>query len=158
MSHTLNDLAQWLQPLVQALEPAQCRTLAASIAKELRRQTQASMRAQTAPDGTPWQPRKPRRILRDNAAAARQRKGPMMARLRRTQNLPISATASEATLAFASRVARIADVHHHGLKDAVSIGGPEHVYAQRTLLGISDEGAQRIREQVLNHLQNALKK
>ena len=39
---TLQDLANWLQPMLAALQPAARRTLAGQIARELRRQNQAS--------------------------------------------------------------------------------------------------------------------
>ena len=39
---TLQDLANWLQPMLAALQPAARRTLAGQIARELRRQNQAT--------------------------------------------------------------------------------------------------------------------
>lgn len=156
---TLQDLANWLQPMLAALQPAARRTLAGQIARELRRQNQATMRAQTSPDGEPWEARRKRivgsRSPRSGAARARQRTGPMMAKLRQTRYLPTTASADAATLTFAGRVLRIARVHHEGLVDHVAPGGPEHTYAARPLIGISDTTADAIRALVLAHLQAA---
>ena len=153
---TLQDLANWLQPMLAALQPAARRTLAGQIARELRRQNQATMRAQTSPDGEPWEARRKRivgsRSPRSGAARARQRTGPMMAKLRQTRYLPLHANADEAGLGFAARVQRIAAIHHFGLPDRVAPGGAEHVYAERPLLGVSDDMAERIKELVVAHL------
>ncbi|MFV0680020.1 phage virion morphogenesis protein [Ottowia sp.] len=159
MSQTATDLqalASWLQPLIAALDAPARRSLAVKIARELRRQNQASMRAQTAPDGTPWQARKARIIaangVRAGLSKARQRQGPMMAKLRQTRYLPIKATPDDASITFAGRVLRIARVHQFGLPDRVSPGGPEHTYAERPLLGLSDNAQDTIKALVLDHL------
>lgn len=162
MSNDVAALATWLQPLIVALEAPARRTLAAKIARELRRQNQASMRAQTAPDGTPWQARKARITaahgVRAGLQKAKQRKGPMMAKLRQTRYLPISATADQASLTFAGRVLRIARVHQFGLPDRVAPGGPQHVYAERPLIGLSEELTDNIKRMVIEHLTAAVQK
>lgn len=158
----LHALANWLQPLIGALQPGERRSLARHIARELRSYTQASMRAQRAPDGTPWQARRARIIsqhgVRAEAERARQRKGPMMVKLRQARYLHTSASEDEAALEFAGRVARIARVHHMGLPDRVARGGPEHVYAERPLIGISPEIVAAVKTIVLDHLSAAAKK
>lgn len=157
MSDDLQALTNWLQPLIAGLQPAARRQLASAIARELRRQTQRTMRAQTAPDGTPWQARRAAIVnaggQRQRAASAKQRKGPMMAKLRLARNLPISASADQAAVTFAGRVLRIAGVHQFGLPDKVTANGPEHVYAARPMLGISDEMQDKVRALVVQHLQ-----
>ncbi len=156
MASDLDALANWLQPLVSALAPAARRTLALQIARDLRTKTQANLRAQTAPDGTAWQARRQAitqaHSVRAGAAKAKQRRGPMMAKLRQTRYLPLHTSADEAGLDFAARVQRIAAIHHFGLPDRVAPGGAEHVYAERPLLGVSDDMAERIKELVVAHL------
>ena len=158
----MNDthaLATWLQPLIVALEAPARRTLAAKIARELRRQNQASMRAQTAPDGTPWQARKARITaahgVRAGLQKARTRKAPMMVKLRQTRYMPIRTSADEAALTFAGRVLRVARIHHFGLQDHITPGGPPHIYPERPLLGVGDAGMDAIKALVLDHLTTA---
>lgn len=162
MTADTQALATWLQPLISALQPAARRSLAVHIARELRRQNQDSMRAQAAPDGTPWQERKARinraHGVRAGAASARTRKAPMMVKLRQARYLPTTATPDHAALTFAGRVLRIARVHQFGLPDSVAPGGPQHVYAERPLIGISDAATDHIKQLILNHLQAAAQK
>ena len=162
MTDPLDDLAGWLQPLITALQPAERRRLALRIARELRRETQASMRAQQSPDGEPWQARRARIVLahgvRSDAQRARQRRGPMMVKLRQARYLPTTATPDEAALTFAGRVLRIARVHRLGLTDRVAPDGPTHDYAARPLIGLGADGIQRLKSIVLDHLADALQK
>lgn len=154
MADNLDALANWLTPLLAAIEPAGRRALAVKIAADLRQDTQAHMRAQTGPDGQAWQPRKPP-SLREQAAATRKRRGPMMPKLRQARYLQRKATPDAASLSFAERVLRIARVHHFGEIDRVAIGGPQYPYPARPLLGISDEMTERIKAVTLAHLQTS---
>jgi hypothetical protein len=52
---------------------------------------------------------------------------------------------------------RIARVHHFGLQDQVSQGGPMYRYPARELLGVTDGQVERVREMLLRHLQVATK-
>lgn len=160
-SDDVQALATWLQPLIAALQPAERRSLAARIALDLRRQNQERMRAQVAPDGTPWQARRARIVLqhglREGAARARKRRGPMMVKLRQARYLPTTATPDEAAITFAGRVLRIARVHHFGLPDRVAEDGPVHTYDARPLLGLSDDGIEHIKTLVLDHLASAVR-
>ena len=157
MSDNLDALANWLQPLVVALEPAARHALAAQIARDLRTHTQATMRAQTAPDGAAWEARRQAITtaysVRGSAAQAKKRRGPMMAKLAQAKYLKPTATANAAGLSFAQRVQRVASIHHHGLPDAVATGGPTYHYPERPLLGISDDITARVKDLVLAHLQ-----
>lgn len=162
MSADLGELQNWLAPLLHALAPAQRRQLAAQVARAVRQQTQRTMRAQTSPEGQPWEKRRaellaasgPRAALRQRAA-----RGPMMRRLALARNLKMQATPDEAVVAFVARVQRIAAVHQWGLSDRVSSRNRVmHTYAARPMLGISPEMTDIIRAAVLDHLQKALQK
>ena len=54
----IDRLADWTVPLLAALQPQQRRQLARQLARELRIDNAKRMRAQVAPDGSPWTPRK----------------------------------------------------------------------------------------------------
>lgn len=152
----LQPLADWLRPLLASLQPAARRRLAARVARDVRRQTQRTMRAQTDPEGQPWEKRKAD-ILQKNGPRARLRKkvarGPMFKRLARASNLKTEASPDAAVVAFAGRVQRIASVHHWGLVDRVAAyNRVMHTYAERPLLGISDDMQALIRAAVIEHL------
>lgn len=76
----------------------------------------------------------------------------MMQGLRMPKNLRTGATDSTAVVEFARRAQRIAAVHHWGLRDRVSRGGPQYQYQARPLLGISGQDAERIRDTILQHI------
>lgn len=156
----LAELAGWLQPFISALEPRARRILAARIADHMQREVQRNMRAQQAPDGTPWQERRQRitrkQSLREYASSARVRNAPMMVKLRQARYLHKAATEHEAYLTFTGRVLHVATVHHYGLVDKVAPGGPQHVYAERPLLGLSDDGIEAIRRIVIDQLQSVI--
>ena len=145
----MQALENWAGALLQRLSPVEQQRLALNVARQLRRSQQKNMRAQQGPDGTAWQLRKtPAKTLRDAKT------GPMMRGLAAAKYLRAQATPSEATVAFADRVQRIARVHHYGETDAVNNPNPpRYDYPARPLLGISDDDLQAITELLLNHLQ-----
>lgn len=148
MADDLLKLNDWLTPLINKLEPSQRLRLAKEVAKEVRKSNQANMAAQQAPDGTPWQPRKNK--LRDSRGRLRQ--GPMFPKLRTARHIKTQGLPNEAVVQFVGRTARLAAVHHFGLRDRVSAGGAEYSYPARELLGISDPTIEAIRDIVLHHL------
>lgn len=153
----LKRLEDWVSPLLAKLSAAERRSLARTVARELRAGNAQQMRAQQAPDGTAWEPRKPSGLRSGRGAIQRQAKRqaktrPMMEKLRAAKHLKASATTSEAVVGFTGRAERIARVHHFGLRDRVKPGGPEYDYPARQLLGITDEQIERVRELLLKHL------
>lgn len=149
----LNRLEDWVTPLLAKLSGPEQRALARTVARELRAGNVEQMRAQQAPDGTGWEPRKASGLRKAAGAIRRQAKSrPMMQKLRAAKHLKTSATASEAVVGFVGRAERIARVHHFGLRDRVKPGGPEYDYPARQLLGITDEQIERVRELLLKHL------
>lgn len=141
------DLSPQLQGLLAALGPAQRRGLAREIAADLRASNQRRIAAQQNPDGTPFEPRKPR--LR--AKAGRIKRG-MFARLRTGRFLRVQSDASAALITITGRAARIARTHHYGLLDRVSRNGPDYRYPERRVLGYSDADRDAIAERVIDHL------
>ncbi|EMW1268408.1 phage virion morphogenesis protein [Escherichia coli] len=63
----------------------------------------------------------------------------MFAKLRTTKYLKTAANPDSASVEFTGQVQRIVRVHHYGLRDRVSRRGPEVLYAQRQLLGVSQD-------------------
>ena len=152
MADHLQRLEDWVAPLLDRMSPAERRGLARAVARDLRAANVDTMRAQTAPDGSAWEPRKNK--LRDERGRIRQKAKAqdMFVRLRAAKHLKAQATPSEAMVAFAGRSERIARVHQFGLEDRVKPGGPTYHYPVRELLGITDAPVERVRELVLSHL------
>jgi phage virion morphogenesis protein len=147
MSDDLNQLESWITPLIEKLSPKERRVLAKEVARDLRIANRERIKAQQNPDGTPFEPRTQ---LRGRSGAIRRKA--MFTKLRTAKYLKIKTGANAAEVGFLGRVARIARVHHYGLRDRVEKGGPQHQYARRELVGFSDTDRERIRDSLINHL------
>ncbi|CAN7512614.1 phage virion morphogenesis protein [Acidovorax sp. LjRoot129] len=134
---------------------AERRVLARDVARYLRAGNVANMRAQQAPDGTPWEPRKPNALRQARGAVRRtvNKPLPMFQKLHTAKHLKAQGLADEAVLQFVGRADRIARVHHFGLEDRVKPGGPTYRYPTRRLLSITADQVERIRDLVIFHLQ-----
>lgn len=143
----LQKVDAWLTALLANLEPAARKRMMRDLAQQLRRNQQNNIRLQRNPDGTGYEPRR---------VTARTKKGrikrQMFAKLRTTKYLKTAATADSASVQFDGQVQRIARVHHYGLRDRVSRRGPEVRYAERQLLGETDETRAIIKSSLLNYL------
>lgn len=147
----MNDLTRlenWLSPLLAKLQPAERRQLARTVATSLRTSNRQNMLAQQSADGQAWVPRK----NRSRDAKGRLRQGPMFQKLRLARHLRMRSTTDEAVLQFLGRVARIARVHHYGLRDRVTESGAQYQYPERSLLGISDAQMDDLRDVILERL------
>ncbi|RYF57265.1 MAG: phage virion morphogenesis protein [Comamonadaceae bacterium] len=150
----LQRLEGWLSPLLAKLTDAERRGLAREVARDLRAGNVATMRAQQAPDGTPWEPRKPNALREARGAVRRNAKksAPMFQKLRAAKHLKAQSLTDEAVLQFVGRANRIARVHHFGLEDQVKQGGPRYQYPVRSLLGISPQQCERIVDLCISYL------
>lgn len=154
MADMLDDLGDWLTPLITRLEPTERARLARSVAQQLRRSQQQRIVAQRNPDGTAYAPRK-QRDLRGKKGRIKAR-AKMFTKLRTARYVKATGNASEAAVSFAGRIARIARVHQYGLRDRAERGAPDVQYAQRELLGLTPSERESIRDQVLAHLTGSL--
>lgn len=148
MSDDLQSLEDWVAPLLAKLEPAQRRSLARTVGRELRRSQAQRIGAQQNPDGSSYTPRKPQRV-RGRIGNVR---GKMFAKLRAASHLRAWANEDAVTIAFKSRTERIARVHQRGLSDEVQPGGPRVVYPVRQLLGFTDSERETVRDLLLQHI------
>ncbi|MGP9466748.1 phage virion morphogenesis protein [Halomonas sp. TP35] len=147
MNDDLQQLDSWLTPLIEKLTPKERRVLAREVARDLRIANRDRIKAQTNPDGTPFEPRNQ---LRGRRGAIRRKA--MFTKLRTAKHLRIKTTADEAAVQFAGRVAKIARVHHYGLRDRVEKGGPMHKYARRELVGITKNDESVIADIIIHYL------
>ncbi len=144
----LQRLENWLGPLLRQLSPVQQRALARQLAQRVRKANQQTMAAQQSPDGDAWEPRKHR--SRDRAGKLRQ--GPMFRKLRSSRHMKAQGLTNEAVIQFVGRAARIARVHHYGLRDLVAPGGAQYDYPARPLIGVPDALADELVDLVLQQL------
>ncbi|MBB3141207.1 phage virion morphogenesis protein [Halomonas organivorans] len=149
MSSTdLDQLEDWVAPLLARLEPKQRRQLARRVATTLRQSQRERIKAQENPDGSGFTPRKPQH--RQKAGAIRRRG--MFHKLRTAKYLRTRGTSDAAVAGFFGRINRIARVHQYGLHDQVDRDGPRVKYAERRLLGFSEADREAIRDALLEHL------
>lgn len=148
MSDPIAALEVYAADLIARLSPAERKTLASRIAKDVRASQQKRIAAQQNPDGTPYEPRKPQlRAGRPQALRA------MFRKLRTTRFLRLRSTQEEAIIGFTADVSRIARVHQEGLRDRVDRNRSIEVeYPARQLLGISEADEALIRDLAIAHL------
>lgn len=140
-----HQLEEWLNGLIGQLEPAQRKKLAGEIATRLRQSNQRRIADQVSPDGTPFAQR-----LRQKKGHIKRRA--MFSRLRTNKWMKASGSANEAVVEFVGSAARIARVHHFGLRDKVRRGGPDHSYTARPLMGLSDADIALVESLVVDHM------
>lgn len=135
----------WLQPLIKQLAPAARRKLARQLAIGLRTRQTQRIAAQQNPDGSTFEPRKPR-----NRKKTKPRK--LFQKIKQTRWLSITADQDGAAVGFTGRVAHIAKIHQQGLLAHVSRGGPLYDYPERQLLGWRDDDIEWVSATIKNHL------
>ncbi|MBR7777368.1 phage virion morphogenesis protein [Undibacterium rugosum] len=158
MSHDLTALEQWAGALLAQLEPSARSKVNQLVAQDLRRNQQQRIKAQQTPEGAAYTPRKPRKDLRGKKGRIKKQKSAMFTKLRTATHLKIKSEAGEISVGFFGRVARIARVHQFGLKDRVARNGPEVQYAERPLLGFSHADRELIKDSLLRHVDQGIKK
>ncbi|MDR9835006.1 phage virion morphogenesis protein [Herbaspirillum huttiense] len=152
MSDDLQRLEEWAGALIAKVQPAQRRQLVRQVANDLRREHARQIAQQVAPDGTPYPARKNRKELRGKSGRIKRQKAAMFNKLRTNTFLQVQADASQASVGFFGKVARIARVHHEGLQDKVAPGGPSYKYPVRPLLGFNTADETLLRESILRHI------
>ena len=140
-------LDEALQGLILQVSPASRHMLARQIAAALRRKNQQRIAAQQNPDGSTYAPRKKKPHRKKGSI----RSG-MFRKLRTNKYIKLDASREAAIVYIIEDMQRLARVHHYGLRDRVSPGGPEHHYQRRQLLGIPDDDIELVRDIVINHL------
>lgn len=143
----LHEVDAWLDALLAQLEPSARTRMLREVARDVRRIQQANITAQRAPDGTAWEPRR---------ATARMKPGrirrKMFAKMKTAKYLKSQADADSAQVSFIPAVQKIARVHHYGLRDRVNRRGLIVKYAERPLLGISQENIEFIHNALIEWL------
>lgn len=153
MSEDLHhDIDAWAEQLLSRLSKAERNKLARQLGTELRRENVKRIRAQQAPDGSAWPPRKPQRPRKRNGVIQKLKQGKMYTGLSKAKYLQVKTTPGGVAVGFFGRVARIARVAQYGLYDEVRPGGKRVKYPERPLLGFSPADRELIRDKLAEWL------
>lgn len=148
---TVEEIQAKLNALINNLSPQARRQLARNIAQALRKNQQARIARQENPDGTAFEPRKPRKEF--GKKKGRIKRKAMFAKLRTAKHLKIKSNANEVSIGFTSSSAAIAKIHQYGLMSSPSKTKDFKMrYAQRELLGFSQSDLDIIEDLVIEQL------
>lgn len=143
----LEDLTAWAGAFLQKLDTKERRALLRAVVTELRRRQTSRIAEQRNPDGSAYEPRKPR--LRQRAGRVRRA---MFMRLQTSRFMKTQSDANSAVVSFVGNAERIASIHQFGLRDRVSNGGLKVKYARRRLFGFADSDVDCLADIVLTRL------
>ena len=148
---TVEEVQAKLSALINNLSPQARRQLARNIGQALRKNQQARIARQENPDGTAFEPRKPRKEF--GKKKGRIKRKAMFAKLRTARYFKIQSNANEVSVGFNGSSAMIAKVHQYGLISSPSKTKDFKVrYAQRELLGFSQSDLDIIEDLVIEQL------
>ena len=148
---TVEEIQAKLTALINNLSPQSRRQLARNIGQALRKNQQARIARQENPDGTAFEPRKPRKEF--GKKKGRIKRKAMFAKLRTARYFKIQSNANEVSVGFNGSSAMIAKVHQYGLMSSPSKTKDFKVrYPQRELLGFSQSDLDVIEDLVLAQL------
>ena len=148
---TVEEVQAKLNALINNLSPQSRRQLARNIGQALRKNQQARIARQENPDGTAFEPRKPRKEF--GKKKGRIKRKAMFVKLRTARYFKIQSNANEVSVGFNGSSAMIAKVHQYGLMSSPSKTKDFKVrYAQRELLGFSQSDLDIIEDLVIEQL------
>lgn len=148
---TVEEVQAKLNALINNLSPQARRQLARNIGQALRKNQQARIARQENPDGTAFEPRKPRKEF--GKKKGRIKRKAMFAKLRTARHLKVRSNGNEVLVGFNGASAAIAAVHQYGLQGTVDKNkGFKVQYAQRELLGFSESDVELIENLIIKQL------
>jgi len=120
------------------------------VAKKLRQQQQQRIKAQVAPDGTPYIPRKRQPVRGKKNRIKRE----MFAKLRTSRYMKASGDGTSAAVEFTGKVQRIARIHQFGLRDRAYKNSKMIAYPERILLAFNSNDVNLVEDVILDYLNN----
>lgn len=148
---TVEELQAKLNALLANLNPQARRKLAHNIGQALRKSQANRIVRQQNPDGSAFEPRKPRKNF--GKKQGRIKRKAMFAKLRTARFLKVRSNANEVSVGFNGASAAIAAVHQYGLQGTVDKNrGFKVQYAQRELLGFSESDVDLIEDLIIEQL------
>ena len=148
---TVEEVQAKLTALIANLSPQARRQLGRKIGQALRKSQSNRIARQQNPDGSAFEPRKPRKEF-DKKKGRIKRKA-MFAKLRTARHLKVQSNGNEVSVGFNGSSAAIAAVHQYGLSASPSKNKDFKVqYAQRELLGFSESDVDLIEDLIIEQL------
>lgn len=148
---TVEELQAKLTALINNLSPQARRQLARNIGQALRKSQSQRIARQQNPDGTAFEPRKPRKDF--GKKKGRIKRKAMFAKLRTAKHLKVRSNANEVSVGFSGSSATIASVHQYGLTGTVDrTKNIKAQYAQRELLGFTENDLSIINDLVIEQI------
>ena len=145
---TVEEVQAKLTALIANLSPQARRQLGRKIGQALRKSQSNRIARQQNPDGSAFEPRKPRKEF--GKKKGRIKRKAMFAKLRTARHLKVRSNGNEVSVGFNGSSAAIAAVHQYGLTARPSKEKDFKVqYAQRELLGFTEEDIEMIERFVL---------
>ena len=145
---TVEEIQAKLTALIANLSPQARRQLGRKIGQALRKSQSSRIARQQNPDGSAFEPRKPRKEFRKKKGRIKRKA--MFAKLRTARHLKVRSNGNEVSVGFNGSSAAIAAVHQYGLSASPSKNKDFKVqYAQRELLGFTEEDIEMIERFVL---------
>lgn len=146
-----DDLARletWCAPLLAKLSPQARSKVARTIARRLRQSQSQRIALQQNPDGSGYEPRKPRA----RSKKGRVRRQAMFGKLRTSKFMRVKYGPDAAAVEFTARVQRIAGVHQEGGFDRPGKNAPRVRYPKRQLLGFTPGDLRMIQDVLVEML------
>lgn len=148
---TVEEVQAKLTALIANLSPQARRQLGRKIGQALRKSQSNRIARQQNPDGSAFEPRKPRKEF--GKKKGRIKRKAMFAKLRTAHHLKVRSNGNEVSVGFNGSSAAIAAVHQYGLSASPSKDKDFKVqYAQRELLGFSESDVDLIEDLIIEQL------
>lgn len=148
---TVEEVQAKLTTLIANLSPQARRQLGRKIGQALRKSQSNRIARQQNPDGSAFEPRKPRKEF--GKKKGRIKRKAMFAKLRTSRHLKVRSNGNQVSVGFNGSSAAIAAVHQYGLSASPSKNKDFKVqYAQRELLGFSDSDLEMIEDLIIEKL------
>ncbi|HHV6870840.1 TPA: phage virion morphogenesis protein [Haemophilus influenzae] len=148
---TVEEIQAKLIALIANLSPKARRQLGRKIGQALRKSQSNRIARQQNPDGSAFEPRKPRKEF--GKKKGRIKRKAMFAKLRTARHLKVRSNGNEVSVGFNGSSAAIAVVHQYGLSSSPSKYKDFKVlYAQRELLGFTEEDIEMIEDLIIEKL------
>ncbi|WP_105882171.1 phage virion morphogenesis protein [Haemophilus influenzae] len=148
---TVEEIQAKLTALIANLSPQARRQLGRKIGQALRKSQSNRISRQQNPDGSAFEPRKPRKEF--GKKKGRIKRKAMFAKLRTARHLKVRSNGNEVSVGFNGSSAAIAAVHQYGLTARPSKEKDFKVqYAQRELLGFTEEDIEMIEDLIIEKL------
>ncbi|EIJ69430.1 phage virion morphogenesis protein [Pasteurella bettyae] len=155
MSDNILQVKTAFSQLLANISKPRRRLLYQQIGRELARSQRRRIKAQQNPDGTAYEPRKQNKVR--SKKPKNRVKNKMFKKITSPSHLKLKRNDDGLTLGFSGGDAAIANVHQHGLKSRISDRLAFKVkYAQRELLGFTDEDVEMIENYVIKALSDSV--